>query len=434
MNALLKNLLFVLFTTIQVLHARTVEELQVAYEVKVLAIEKEYRESVATLKKGYLGALDGAQKKLQQGGRLDDVLLVQKEAKRVEAEQWPLPSLGKSSPTDLVRVRKLYETARVKTEKKRAESLVEITDKMIALLESETVTLTKAGKIAEAKAAKEKAEALSESPEIKAARALQKRVRLNQSAPIAKRIRRSGDDLEVLVRFDKSGRVSLDSPVENVVEITGGKKEKGDTKASVLGEFIGAKDYRVDPFVAYESKMAKIIPPMAAVNLELEPNFEFQERKSLRVMMGERAINPRVEWPDVLPPLKDASRIQLNFDYFIPKENKVLKGFQFHWGNSTVIGEETMSTSGKWVTKSLESESLNEWTTLRFRFDQMAEAKKVYNGGNESIYLANLKITYLGFSAHLVADYEDGKPVKAPITKPEAQKPMALSGKLLSAK
>lgn len=412
--------------------ARTLEELEVAYEVRVLALEKEHREGLQKLNKGYLRALNGVQEKLQKGGRLDDVLIVVQEKKDLQEEKWPLPALEDSAPDDLIRVRKLYEKARVGADREHAAALIETAEKMEKLLAAKMKSLTRAGDIAGAKEAKNQLEALQNSAKIEAARDLIKRVRLNRIAPIAMRIRRSGDDLEVLVRYDKGGKVSLDSPVENVIELTGGKEEKGETTATVLGEFVGAKGYEVDSYVAFESDMDEITPPMRAISLELEPGFKIAEQRALRITMPTKAPNPRVEWPFILAPIKSASRIQIEFRYFIPAENKKLKGFALHYGLAAPIEGEVMDIAGRWTSQSLETESMNEKDTLRIYIDQLAGSNKTFNGENESIYLDDLKVTYLSFAAHLVRSYQDGKPAGEIADDPTEQRAIVLAGKLLS--
>ena len=54
------------------------------------------------------------------------------------------------------------------------------------------------------------------------------------------RLRRSTDNVEVDVRLDGSGKVSLDSPIANVVEDTGGTGEDGTTNASTLNGFLNS--------------------------------------------------------------------------------------------------------------------------------------------------------------------------------------------------
>ncbi len=427
-----RNILFTIgILLVGLVEARTVDELKVAYEVKLLALEKAYQADLEKLSSGYARALEQVQEKLQKAGRLEDVLKVVEEKKDLKLGKWPLGLLDDSAPADFLRLRKIYETSRIKADREHAEAVIDTADKMADLMVAQMKALTREGKITEAKKAKDLVEAIQVDEKINAAKELVRRVRLNQNAPIAYRLRRSGDDLEVLVRFDKSGKVSLDSPVENVTEITGGKKERGDTKAKVLGEFVGAKGYEADSFVSFESDMDRISPPLQAVNYELEPGVEIQGRKALRILMPVKATNPRVEWPGVLSPEGSSSRIKIDFHYLIPSENKKLKGFSFHYGLAAPIEKKVMDTTGRWVAESLETESMNDYDMLRLFAQHLNGGGKTFDGGNESIYLDDLKVSYLAFAAHVVETYKDGKVVERFTEEPTAQKAIALAGKLL---
>lgn len=412
------------------LAARTVDELKVAYEVKILTLGRNYRTDLEKLADGYVRALDQVQEKLQKAGRLEDVLKIVEEKKDLKADRWPLAILDDSAPTDLLRFRKIYETSRIRVDREHASAVIETADKMRELLEGQMKSLTREGNIAEAKKAKELLEAIGSDEEIKAARELVQRVRLNQNAPVAYRLRRSGDNLEVLVRFDKSGKVSLDSPVENVVEITGGRADKGKTKATVLGEFVGAKGYEVDSFVSYENSNDEVEPPLNAVSFQLESRFEYEGRKCLKITMPEKAPNPRVEWFQVLASEASASLIKIDFWYHIPKENGKVEAFSFHYGMATPIERKVFDTKGRWVQESLTTSSLNKWDTLRFYVRNMSGSGKTFDGGNESVYLDDLRVTFLSFAAHIVERYEGGKPVGKPIEEPSAQPAFILEGKL----
>jgi hypothetical protein len=210
-----------------------------------------------------------------------------------------------------------------------------------------------------------------------------------------------------------------------------GQQKGRDTKAKVLGEFVGAKGYEVDSFVSYESDMEKVTPPLQAVNYELEPGVEIEGRKALRILMPVKATNPRVEWPGVLSPEGSSSRIKIDFQYLIPSDNKKLKGFSFHYGLAAPIEKKVMDTTGRWVAESLETESMNEHDMLRLFAQHLNGGGKTFDGGNESIYLDNLKVTYLSFAAHLVETYKDGKVVDRITDEPTAQKAIVLAGKFL---
>ena len=415
------------------LAARTLEELEVSYEVRILELNNAHTESLDKLVRDYLGALDRVQKTLQKSGRLDDVLKVTQEKEDLKNKSWPLPNLVDPSPADLVKVRNLYEKTRILADRENAASLDEVAKKMDKLLENLVRTLTKEGKIPEAKKARARREAVATDPKVVAARNFLKRVRLDQSSPVAVRARRSGDDLEVLVRFDKSGNLSMDSPVENVVEITGGQKQKGETKATVLGEFVGAKGYKVDSYVAFKNDLDDPLPPqMHVVSLEATPGVTQEGRKCLRIKMGPKAPNPRIEWAGLLAPISSASQVKLDFNYFIPKKNEKLIGFAFHQGLLAPLDGKVMATRGRWVQESIVAAPINENSHLRFYFEGLSGGGKTFDGAHEVVYLDDLTVTFQQFAAHTVSNYKDGTLTGEPVTDVKLQKAFILSGRFVS--
>jgi len=417
------------------LFAGPLDDLDVAYRVKLVELENSHSESIDKLEKGYLGALDRVQKTLQKSGRLDDVLKVTKEREYIESKSWPLPNLEERSPANLVEVRKLYEKTRIQADRKNAAAIDKAAQKMDGLLKNLVSSLTREGKITEAKRARARREEIASDLSVVAARNYLKRVKLDQSSPVAFRARRSGDDLEVLVRYDKSGKVSLNSPVENVIEITGGKGEKGDTKAKNLGEFVGAKGYNADSFVAFKSDFETSLPASMGVHsLVVTPGVNHKGRKGLRIKMGPKAINPRIEWLGLLDPITSATQVKLDFSYFIPKENKILNGFAIHQGLVAPFDGKVMTTQGRWIDESIVADPINSNTNLRIYFEGLAGGGKTFNGGNEIVYLDNLTVTFQKFAAHTVATYDDGKVTGEPVADATLQKAFILLGKFVTSK
>lgn len=408
--------------------AKTVDELKVSYEVRLLAIDKEHREGVQKLVQGYLGALGRTRETLQKSGRLDDVLEVVVEEKNVRKSSWPLPVLGSKVPKALVAVRKKYENARESIEKRRAEALLEVADKMTRLLESSVVELTKAGKLADAKEARDLIAALKNDGKILNARKLLDQIRLGEEAPVALRLRRSGDGIEVLVRYNRWGKIAMDSPVENVVEITGEKKERGKTKAKVLGEFVGAEGYQAETIVAYESDQKKITPPLRAISLGLKPNTEAGGKKGLEIRMGPKAINPRVEWPEVLAPVSSSGGYLLEFEYFIPSSNKKVTSFSFHHSTFGRLAGEAFDKKGQWTKSSIRFQSTKESEMMRLFIEGLNGSNRIFDGGNEAVYLGEMKLTTVAFAGHLVENFKGGKRDGEPVVDPAKQKAIILAG------
>ena len=120
---------FILFLP-GVVEARTLDELKVSYEVKMLELKNKHTLALDKLVTGYLGALERVQKKFQEGGRLGDVLKVTKEKEDLKNKAWPLPKLEKSLPADLVKLRKVYQKTRILVERENATAIVEVAIKM----------------------------------------------------------------------------------------------------------------------------------------------------------------------------------------------------------------------------------------------------------------------------------------------------------------
>ncbi|MFT6181694.1 MAG: hypothetical protein ACJA1W_004055, partial [Akkermansiaceae bacterium] len=243
--------LILLALLLEISAALTLDELQQSFTVKRLTIIDARTTKLAGLRNNYSAALERIQEKYQKAGRLDEALLSKKEIDLVAAKTWPMPPISAEAPKDNVSARKLYIRNHLEFQKKAGLSLVRAADKMDELLAEKVISFTKAGDLESAKRTRVIQKAIENDKFITDAHALIQRVGEDGSSPVALRIRRAGDDLEVDVRYDTSGKISLQSPVENVVELTGGKKEKGSTAAKTLGEFIGGKEFKVDPYVAF---------------------------------------------------------------------------------------------------------------------------------------------------------------------------------------
>jgi len=411
--------------------AGSVAELKVAYLEKVLRAREERETVVDKLATGYETALAKAQSNYQKAGRLADVLSVKNERELLSNQSWPFPPLTEATPPDVVRLRKIYEKSRIETERTYAETRATMGERMKELLQNATVSLTKEGKIAEAELAQKELKAVINDPELKQSRDFLARVKNNQEAPPAIRLRRSGDDLEVMVRYDRQGEISMDSPVENLLEITTSQREKGDTKATLLGEFLGAEGYQADTFTIFDHQFDEKLPArVIGSSLSIEGGHKIEGREAMRILMGPKAKNPRLEIADLLPAGKGTSTYQLEFSYLIPKENKSMTGFAFHQGFAAPIVEEQLGKKGAWVDETLVSPSLNEHRYLRLYFEGLA-GNGEFNGGNESIYLDGLKVSYRSFSGQVVSTYDENGVESDPTIDPAKQKTIAHSGKLL---
>ncbi len=230
--------------------AGALEDLQKSYNARHEAANAQRNDQLAKLDISYLAALKRHLDQTQASGELDTVLPILDEIQAVRAVKDPLPALPANAGTPLTQLRAKHRDARDQILKSHAQALVALADIMLPALKNQEVELTKAGQIADAVAAKQLRESLANDERIQAARDLLKFAAPADSARPALRLRRYGDHLEVLVFYDRRGKVSMDSPVQNVREETGAKKDLGDTQAKVLGEFVVAKGYQVDPFIS----------------------------------------------------------------------------------------------------------------------------------------------------------------------------------------
>jgi hypothetical protein len=222
------------------LPALSVEDLQVSFQAAVLKANESRDKQIGTLDQRYTAALANLQEKAQKKADLEEALAIKNEGKLIAEKTWPLPPVPGEHAKTLNRPRQTYLKTRLGIEREWALSMSNLADKMEEALEAQVTSLTKAGNLKEAQRAKELLEKIQKDPELAKARELPSRVTRSGRSRAGYLVRRNGDDLEVLVRYDSEGKISLKSPVENVVEQTGGKREKGKTNARTLGEFVGA--------------------------------------------------------------------------------------------------------------------------------------------------------------------------------------------------
>ncbi|MDB4669951.1 hypothetical protein OAG50_04605 [Akkermansiaceae bacterium] len=265
---------------------------------------------------------------------------------------------------------------------------------------------------------------------IVSARTLVKRIRPNGSSPVAMRIRRAGDQLEVLVRYDARGEVSLKSSVENVTEKTGVTKDKGSTRAKTLGSFIGAKGFTVDPYVSYSNDFKKgDLGAARSYSLELEHKKEDKETTGTRIRIPAKAENPRIYFPGVVPPLSKKGTFRLRARYYVPTTNKSIVGIQFSQSAGPLPG----GIGGK----------KGAWADLEFTYEATAEADGLFfyhvcspdvpvaARAGEYASLAELTITHESFSAYLVERFDEHGAVAETSAEAANQKAVVTNGILL---
>ena len=412
--------------------ALPLEDLQASYRAQISRIVTDQENSLDQLRVSYLKSLSKTEASFQKAGRLEDVLSIREEKEEIEKKNWPLPTLDSSAPQQLTAARRLYDRAHLERAKNFAQKLVQTAEIMEEALRKRIDELTKAGQIEEATSASQALKEIRLEPVVKDALDLLAQAGSNGASPAAYRIRRFGDEIEVIVQYDQRGKISMDSPVENVTEITGGKKEKGATKAKVLGEFIGAKGYDADGWVIYENALTNgKTGALSFADLDLDANAEGADgERGLKITVPRNSKNPNAAIANALPPKTDVGNYELSFSYYLPSANREITGLVWHQGFGAPIENTYLNTTGKWTAVKLSSESLNEYHHLRF-YLQIRPGSSVAKAAGEAVFLRDLKVEQVAFTTYLVDRYgKDGR-VEASFAKREQQKPFTSLGKLI---
>lgn len=390
-------LLTVFLSAIVAATALTVEDLQVSYQAALLKANETRDRQVATLDQRYLEALTKIREEQQKKGDLDGALAIKNEADLVEKKTWPLPPLPGVIETTLGGHRTTYLKARIGIERDWALTTSGLADKMEAALATQIENLTKSGDLAEAQKARKILEAISLDPEVIRARELPERLTSSGRARAGFVVRRNGDDLEVLVRYDSEGKISLKSPVENVVERTGGKRNKGETAAKTLGEFVGAEGFESQPYLSLRHTLEDgEIDFSDQVGVQLK----FLPKEGTEIAISPTANNAYLAVPGVLSPSPATYRI--TSEVMVPSGNRALRGLFFRHGGSTgtPIGK-PVTGNGEWQSVTCEGPGGSQADFLRIHFTGFA-LKDYPQARGDRLILKSLQVEYLRFSAHIV--------------------------------
>lgn len=117
------------------------------------AIVAPYETARTELDAKFGAALGNAEAAAKQGGRLDEVIAIQADRKRL-AEKIPFPENDESTPASVARLRTIYREQLAQLEVKLAAAQAEILPAYTAKLQELEATLTKADRIADALAVK----------------------------------------------------------------------------------------------------------------------------------------------------------------------------------------------------------------------------------------------------------------------------------------
>lgn len=427
---LLFSMLIALSTTFS--SARTLAVVTKTYEEKISEISTEKSAAITKLRNGYLKRLSLVKKEIQGSGNLEKVELADTEIQKIQSETWPLNPLTVNTPSNLKKARKLYTEARFKIENKSAISTVKLVDTMLVFLEKRKIEATKSGKLGEAKAARALLKELETDEVISAVRKIAKQGSLDSKGVPVLRLRRYGDDLEVIVFYDAQGKVSLKSPIENTIEETDGREERGDTPARTLGEFIGAEGFEPAPYVALNQFFTKkdSVAEAAGMHFAQKMGDQVEGQSGLRLTLVEKPSNPFYAIANIFPPASSPGTYRVSCTYFIPAENRNLEGFSLYQGGAVRIGNHVFDKKDQWISKTVEGTSYNKETILRL-YPKFRAGQSMVSASGESLVIQHLKVEHTRFSAWIHTRFnEDGESTES---NPQSgqQKLFVSNGKIL---
>ncbi len=409
--------------------ALTLAELEKSYESKRTEIRLEKVKSMDTLKESYLGALARIEAKFQRAGRLDEVLLIKDETKDISEGKWPLAALPNKISLDVSAPRKIFLKRYIENEQDAARKTADTADKMLAILDQQAVTLTKAGDLQQALLARQIKTEIEADATLASARKLLANVLSDGTSRPALRIRRYGDNKEVIVRYDMRGKISPESPVSNVEE-----KEKaiGNTTAKTLGEFIGSEGSEADAALILQKTFDGNDPGGFALT-EIEARFgdKFDGTTGMALSLKGKPVNPYASLAGAMPPSSSPGTNRFTIDYLVPKSNKGVTGFMLIQGTAggNPLGDKLFTTNGKWVKESFAAGSTSESDQVLLYLKILPEKIEI-DLTSDLIVLGSLKIEQIKFSAFVVERYGDSGVIAESFEDPAKQPVFATNGKL----
>lgn len=411
--------------------ALTVEDLKVSFGSLRLKAQDASANKAAELRTKYLKALGQAQEKLQKRGRLDDALKVAGEIKLTNEKAWPLPAIEAPVPADLASLRKVFVKEFLVIRKEEATTVVAASKKLEHLLSKKIVELTKGGNLEGAKQARDYKESLAVEPKLLEYRALLDRVGRDGNAATAYRVRRYGDDIEVLVRYDASGKLSNDSPISNTVEMTGGRKERGETAATTLGGFLGAKGHDPDPQIIYEATFDKANQgELSLLDIEAGQPVEYKGKTGTPFKISDTARNPMINLPvGSLPPLEASCVVRITCEFYVPRENKGVEAISFNQGGGPALADRSVGKKGAWTTEVIESAAKGEVPNLRLFIGGVPGVQLPQIRG-EAVVIHSLKVEIIRPSVFICEQYGKDGGVLKKFPDGKDQEVLALNGEL----
>lgn len=379
------------------------ESLQASFTARRDDADRTRDAQLAALDNSYAAAVERQAARVRSGGQLDEVLPYVDEIQSVKTGPRPIAPLPATAPDALRQMRAKHEEAARRILQVHAEAVVALADRMTASLAARESALTKAGDIDAALAAKRMREALAGDRALGDARDLLAASRPGSTGAPVMQVRRGGDHIEVLVFRDRRGKISMDSPVRNTRERTGPGKELGDTRATTLGEFVGAEGYRGETRVLYHGILDRREAPGLTFNeIETDSRHEQEGVRGLRLSLKATAANPYGTLGNLLPTGVDKGAFRITSRYFVPQSNRALEGFSFVQGTGGAIGNFKFLQKGKWTTEEVVAESPGD-TPVLLLYLTLKEGSQSADAIGDFLVLGELKVEQIRFSAYIQA-------------------------------
>ena len=394
------------FLALSALHgyALTLGELEKSYEQKLSDVRLEKEKSLSDLNEGYLAALARIEAKYQKAGRLDEVILTKQEIKDLTDKKWPFNELPKKISFEVAAPRKIYLRKRLEIEQQAARKATDTADKMLAVLDKKAVDLTKEGDLQEALLARQIKAEIEADKDIVSARELLTNVMSDGTTLAVLRLRRFGDNVEVLVKHDARGKISMLSPIQNVQE---SDKSIGDTTANNLGEFVGAKGFEPDPHTIFQQgdkdkQIGKI--HLIGINGNEEPMEK--NPSALRLSLDIKSVNPYVQFETRGPSTSAPGAVRARYQFLIPKSNKVLSGIMVTQGGAHIAFADS-SKPDFWneVDGTGESRAEHKEGSV-FLYLYRNPNSKAEDAAQDYVLIKDLHIEIVRFSAFLVERFD----------------------------
>lgn len=402
-SVIFRSLLFLALSALGC-HALTLEELEKSYDQKQSDVRLEKEKSLTDLNESYLGALARIEAKYQKAGRLDEVMLTRQEIKDLTDDKWPLNALPEKITLELAAPRKIYLKKRIEIEQLAARKTTEAADRMRELLDKMAVDLTKEGNLEQALLARQIKAEIEANKDLGGARDLLSNVMSDGTTQSILHLRRYGDQIEVMVKHDARGRISMLSPIQNLQE---SDKSIGDTNARNLGEFVGAKNFDPAPFTIYrQGEAGKQIGTLRLGGIEgVEEPLE-KGQSALRLSLDIKAVNACGAFQLAGPRTSAPGSVRARCQFLIPKSNKVLSGITITQGGAPILYAEA-SKPDIWneVDATGESRVEHEAGTILLYLKRYPNTE-VGAAAQDYVLIKDLHIEIVRFSAFLVQRFD----------------------------